>query len=244
MKRLLLASVSVCALIAATHGRAADLAATMPVKAPRIAAVPPFSWTGCYVGGNVGYGWGRKDFSDVPSPGVFTGEGLPVDTSGFLGGGQLGCNYQFAPSWVVGIEGDISAGDISGHATSSTGAVFDAKTDWLASVTGRVGYAWDRWLAYAKGGGAWAGDKYTASYGGEWNASETRSGLTIGAGLEWAFADNWSARLEYDFYAFGTRNVVFTYTDESATLSVKQQIQALMFGVNYRFGASAPAFSH
>ena len=249
MKRLLLASVSVFALIATSPAHAADLPATMPRKAPPIAPAPPFSWTGCYIGGNVGYGWGRKTFSDVLPDGVLVGDfdpsvSLPVDTGGFLGGGQLGCNYQFAPAWVAGIEGDVSAANISG---SGTTPAFDlplnAKTDWIASVTVRVGYTWDRWLAYAKGGAAWADDKYNATYGGTYDASETRSGWTVGAGLEWAFANNWSARLEYDYYDFGTRNVTFTSPSDSSTESVKQQIQAVKFGINYRFGASGPIMS-
>jgi outer membrane immunogenic protein len=243
MKRLLLASVSVLALIATSPARAADLPTTMPRKAPPIAPAPPFSWTGCYIGGNVGYGWGRKSIENAPDGFMIAydepGASLPVDTEGFLGGGQVGCNYQFAPTWVVGIEGDISAADITGSATDSvTTAVYNVKTDWIASVTGRVGYAWDRWLAYAKGGAAWADDKYTSSYGGgTWDASETRSGWTVGAGLEWAFADKWSARLEYDYYDFGTRNVTFTEPPSGSSIeSVKQQIQTVKFGINYRFG--------
>src|SRR5262249_36552516 len=87
------------------------------------------------------------------------------DTSGVVGGGQVGCNYQFAPNWVIGIEGDGSAADIKGDATATilgiTGTAH-VRTDWIASVTGRVGWAADRWLVYAKGGAAWAGDNYSA----------------------------------------------------------------------------------
>ena len=77
----------------------------------------------------------------------------------------------------------------------------------MASATARLGYTWDpRWLVYAKGGAAWAHDKYdVATYLGTWAASETRSGWTVGGGLEWAFADNWSAKLEYQFYDFGNQ---------------------------------------
>src|SRR5262249_56397226 len=86
------------------------------------------------------------------------------DTSGVIGGGQLGCNYQFAPNWVIGIEGDGSAADIKGDATATvlgiTGTAH-ARTDWIASATGRVGWAADHWLIYAKGGAAWAGDNYS-----------------------------------------------------------------------------------
>ena len=136
---------------------------------------------------------------------------LDVDTDGFLGGGQIGCDYQFATNWVIGVEGNFSWANISGSSSPPAfigTETFDAKTDWLASVTGRLGYAWDRWLLYAKGGAAWAHDKYNiTTYLGTWATSETRSGWTVGGGLEWAFANNWSAKLEYQFYDFGNRDL-------------------------------------
>jgi outer membrane immunogenic protein len=243
MKRLLLTTVSALALISARPGLAADLGTRLPYKAPP-AMVRAFSWTGCYLGAHIGGGWGRKMFSDtadgdlvsIASPSF---QSVQADTSGLLGGGQLGCNYQFAPAWVIGIEGDVSAADISGDITSPffPNTVFNAKTEWLASATARFGYAWDRWLLYGKGGAAWAGDKYSAQYLGTWAASETRSGWTVGGGLEWAFADNWSAKLEYQFYDFGNRDVTFVNPGESfiEVENVKQQIQTVKLGLNYRF---------
>src|SRR5438105_2283426 len=109
MKRLMLTTVGLGALILATPALSADLAYPMPYKAPGPVPIPYYSWTGCYLGGHVGGGWGRKDFS-VP--------GVSVDTDGFLGGGQIGCNYQFAGQWVVGIEADASWADISGNAAN------------------------------------------------------------------------------------------------------------------------------
>jgi outer membrane immunogenic protein len=245
MKRLLLTTVSVLALISARPGLAADLPTRMPVKAAP-APVRVFSWTGCYLGGHVGWGWGRKTFTDTPdgflvSDLVGSMSSVDVDTNGFLGGGQVGCDYQFATNWVVGVEGNFSWADISGSATFPNIALdfstFHAKTDWLASGTGRLGYAWDRWLVYAKGGAAWAHDKYTVDYLGTWAASETRSGWTVGGGLEWAFADNWSAKLEYQFYDFGSKDVTFinAATSGSGVENVKQQIQTVKLGLNYRF---------
>ena len=111
----------------------------------------------------------------------------------------------------------------------------------MASATARLGYAWDpRWLVYAKGGAAWAHDKYTVDYLGTWAASETRSGWTVGGGLEWAFADNWSAKLEYQFYDFGTKDLAFFSSDfvggpTTSVKSVKQQIHTVKLGLNYRF---------
>src|SRR5213075_335042 len=178
-----------------------------------------FSWTGCYIGGHIGGGWGRETVSipdlaftaGVPPGTVPPGFSVPSvtgNTSGVLGGGQVGCNYQFAPNWVIGIEGDGEAADIKGDATATvlgiTGTAH-ARTDWIASVTGRLGYTWDRWMLYAKGGAAWAGDKYSADipiFAEHILASQTRAGWTVGGGVEWAFWQNWSAKVEYDFYDF------------------------------------------
>lgn len=123
---------------------------------------------------------------------------------------------------------------------------FSAETAWIGTAVARLGYGWDRWLMYVKGGAAWAGDEYQAtnSYWGNYTASETRDGWTLGAGLEWAFADHWSARLEYNFYDFGNRTLQFAYVPGTGTAfgllpvspeNVKQQIQALTVGLNYRF---------
>ena len=270
MKRLLLASI---ALATCAQANAADLPARMPVKARPVAApIPLFSWTGCYFGAHVGGGWGRKTFSDPADPNVpgsssgqatfFVGwldpGSLDVDPSGFLGGGQVGCDYQFAPNWLVGIEGEGSGADIRGSTLDTLfppslgfNKTFHVRTDWLASVTGRVAWVWDRWMFYAKGGVAWAGDKYhvdelkvapqtpsTFTY----DASETRTGWTAGVGIAWAFWLNWSAFLEYDFYGFGRRDVFFPCNQVGAgscgidgPVHVRQDINAVKFGINYRF---------
>jgi len=200
----------------------------LPIWRPLYKAPPPvpapvrlFTWTGCYIGGNIGWGWGRDTVS-ISDLGATTGvpelAGIsfgPVtgDTKGVVGGGQLGCNYQFAPNLVIGIEGDGEAANIKGDATQSFSFVSltgpetvsgtaHAQTDWIASVTGRLGWAWDRVLIYAKGGGAWVGDKYSAdlsAFDEHIQTSVTRPGWTVGGGVEWAFWDNWSAKLEYDF---------------------------------------------
>src|SRR6266567_1751770 len=219
---------------------------------PVVAPVMLFSWTGCYLGGHIGGGWGRKT---VSAPELAPGISITGNTSGFLGGGQVGCNYQFAPNWVIGIEGDGSAADIKGEATTTVLGITGtarAKTDWLASVTGRLGWAAGPWLIYAKGGVAWAGDKFAADipiFEEHLEASQTRTGWTVGGGVEWAFWNNWSAKLEYDFYDFGTRSVTLTgffpgvgpSTFPAGPIAVpgvdiKQTISAVKFGINYRVG--------
>ena len=186
------------------------------------------------------------------------GATIRINTSGWFAGGQVGCDYQFAPNWVIGIEGSGSGADIKGSAVDSffngknESLTFHAKTDWFASATARVGVTWDRWMLYAKGGAAWAGDKYSAlgTVSGtcatapcavpfDFTASETRTGWTAGVGIEWAFWNNWSARLEYDHYDFGTRSVNLSdpnFTPTFIPADIKQRFDTVRLGINYRFG--------
>jgi outer membrane immunogenic protein len=199
-----------------------------------------FSWTGCYIGGNIGYGWG-------PFPALRDRE--------YQGGGQVGCNYQFAPNWVIGIEGDGEAANIKGDVTdcvsftnpfsATVSGTAHAQTDWIASVTGRLSWTSDRVMLYAKGGAAWAGDRYSAdlpAFDEHIETSVKRPGWTVGGGVEWAFWDNWSAKVEYDCYYFSTRNLTLPGTilgvaDVVPGVNIKETIQTVKFGSNYRFGA-------
>ena len=151
---------------------AADLAGA---AAPTRRRLSPGS--SCYGGGQAGGGWGQKNLTDsagVLSP--ITGfSSANLNISGYMLGGQFGCDYQFAPNWVAGIEGAAAGGNIGGNISvaqplgiAGDSANFKETTDLLTSVTGRVGYAWDRWLVYAKGGAAWASDRYSAfgTFGG------------------------------------------------------------------------------
>ena len=137
----------------------------MQFKAPP--APRPFTWTGCYAGAQAGGGWGQKDVTDTagivaPITG-FTAVNLGV--SGYMLGGQIGCDYQFTSNWTLGVEGAATGGNIGGStavAVPGDNATFKQTTDFLSSATARVGYAWDHWLLYAKGGAAWAGATDTA----------------------------------------------------------------------------------
>lgn len=221
------------------------LAADLPIKAPGV-PVPVFTWTSCFLGAHAGGGWARKDITDpvavvenalglAPTPGVTTAH---VSPSGAVIGGQFGCDYQFAPNWVGGVEGAVSGATMKGDTTvglsDGTTALVTARTDFLGSVTGRLGYAVDRWLLYARGGAAWAGDKYTItgnSFSG-FEALDTRPGWTVGGGIEWAFARNWSARLEYDYYGLGTRTILIDPTN-LGHVDVKQSVQTVKLGINF-----------
>lgn len=254
MKTLLLASAAVI-VSGAVH--AADLPARMPAKAPLMAPAS-FSWTGCYIGAHAGAGWSHHtDFSDSPGSTIIapTGDVVRVDSGAdFIGGGQIGCDYQFATNWVAGLAGDFSWANIEGQTsdpffagkTPGVPLSLHSRTDFIASATGRLGYAWDHFLLYGKGGAAWSHNKYQVNnfacvifVSCNTSADETRSGWTAGGGIEWAFAPNWSALVEYDHYGFGeTRSLTFTDPAHgSAIFNVKApSFDVVKVGVNFRFG--------
>jgi len=205
---------------------AADLPAKAAVPPPEPPPLPAyFNWTGFYVGGNFGGGWATSDFSGttlftsggVATPATFSGSD---SLSGILGGGQIGFNYEFPNSVVIGLEADGDWSNISGS-TSTCGIAAGATTgcsnnnvkiDDFGTVRGRLGYAWSNVLLYGSGGWAWGGSTTTSSLtcvgaacpatsgaftGGNSTSSVDASGWAAGAGLEWAFTRNWTLRLEY-----------------------------------------------
>jgi outer membrane immunogenic protein len=188
--------------------------------------------------------------------------------SGFLGGGQFGFNYQIG-RLVVGSDFDFSGTSLTGNsvgvipgATSSVANVtetFGIHTDWTATATSTIGIAKDRWMWYNKAGAAWAHDSYSlgltgvnqgfgpaGSFGFQSTASGTRVGWTVGTGIQWAFADNWSAKIEYDYLDFGSKGVNFSgiiqnpgggapITNASTfNTNNSQYISEVKFGVNYK----------
>ena len=208
MRKLLIAASSVIALLGGPAG-AADLARPAPVYAvpPGVAAV--FTWTGCYVGGNVGGVWANTGWTDTA-----LGDFGSSTASGALGGAQAGCNYQVG-AWVFGIQGDYNWTNINGNgangisAAAALGLTDHAQLKSLASVTGRVGFALDRFLGYVRGGGAWVqgdfGFQVAASPAAP-TVSVSQSGWTVGVGGEYAFLNWLTGFVEYDFYRFNNNN--------------------------------------
>ena len=216
----LAASVSVVAI---GTGLAADLGNRQVYKAPPLAQT--FNWTGFYVGAHIGGGWGSADWSGSSS----------VKNDGVIGGGQIGYNWQVAPNWVLGLEGDISGSGMKGNTGCYAAATCSNDINWLATVTGRFGYSFDRALIYAKGGLALAGqDVNNTAPGLITSSSDTRTGWTVGGGLEYAFAPAWSAKIEYNYMDFGTKTIGLN--------DVGQTVNALKIGVNYRFGDTGGRF--
>jgi outer membrane immunogenic protein len=222
-------------------------AADLPVKA--IAEAPvPFSWTGCHVGGNIG-----GVVSDDRTTGEF-GKTVGFSSTGFVGGGQVGCDYQFVPGWVAGVEARAAWTNLNNsHPATVTNLTtlvtlpsqFSLSNDLVASATARLGYGFaDRWLVFARGGAAWTHEKIDDAFtrvGGiavDPGATMTRSGWTAGTGVEWAFAPHWSATLEYNYYDFGSAGTLLTSPTNNVTvnvLSLRDTIHSVTTGLNYHF---------
>jgi outer membrane immunogenic protein len=220
-------------------------ASAADMRVPYRASPPPapayFSWTGCYFGGHIGGLWAHKDRIDhEPGDRTFGASEGTHNPSGFLGGLQGGCDYQFAGGFVLGIAGDHAWADAESSNLSLLfpGFTNHSKVKSLSSVTGRLGYAWDRLLGYVKGGGAWERDEYDYTNGviiG--TARETRGGWTVGVGAEYAFTNFVSGFIEYNYYDFGDRNVTFLEnTGFTYTAGIKETKNVVKAGLNFRFG--------
>jgi len=237
--------------LAATQASAADL----PRKAPPVAvppAPPPITWTGCYIGGNVGGIFGRGDahFNNF--------EIGSNDRSAFTGGGQIGCDYQFAGSgWVIGIRDMFNWANIGRDRTFTDAFGNVVRTDtngsWFNTLTGRLGYSFaPGWLLYGQGGAAWikhSVDLTITPPGGLpidfGTFGRTRTGWTAGGGVEWMFARGWSAFLEGNYMDFGDHShTVFSpliagggcAVVAGCTFNTHVKAATVLVGVNYRFG--------
>lgn len=232
MKKFLLGAAALVAFAAPA------VAADIPprprpyTKAP--AYTPPqviYNWTGFYIGGHLG--------------GAFAGDTtFQGSDARFLGGVQGGFDYQFAPNWVMGIEAQYSWLPTNNNGVLFPGGTLvNANTDQLGSVTGRLGYTWGPALLYAKGGYAWRENTLGVSVGGAPVAFATdgnhKDGYTVGAGLEYMFAPNWSAKAEYQYYNFG--NTTFTAGPADIVgVRSREDEHTVKLGVNYRFGWGGP----
>ena len=257
MKKLTFASVGLTAIAAALRTAAAadaDVYGPPPVAYGPPVTVVLFTWTGFYFGGHVGGAWGHKTESGNPYPFVFdtiTPAPASVNVNGWLGGGQIGGNYQIG-SLVFGAEADVSGANLNGNSSCASTSLLNGalppanckvKVEGVGTIAARLGVAFDRVLVYGKGGAAWAGDKFTVtgaftvppSTGFGFEGLEARTGWTAGVGVEWAFYRHWSASLEYDFYQFGHRTTLMSDTINGFTgnMDAKQSVQVVKLGLNF-----------
>jgi len=212
--------------------RAGDLAA-LPAWQP-VPVYPLTSyWSGAYVGGEVGAGWENAVW--VNSFDALSDHAEPV---GFYGGGQIGYNFQIY-SWMLGIEGDLAGASLVDRRLDAAGFTYGIQTDWAATVVGRLGYDFYGRLVYVKGGVAFANSRETVTDpNGDTRTGniETRTGWTVGVGVEFLLYGPWSARVEYDYLVFGPQSLNLTIPNlgivpNGSTLNM----QTLTAGINYRF---------
>jgi outer membrane immunogenic protein len=229
MKRILIAGAFL--LAAAAQALAADLPAPGPPP-PYYPVVPFYNWTGFYLGLNGGGAFGNSNWTDP-----FDGPSGNFTVSGFLVGGTIGANYQIG-SWVLGVEGDGDWSNLSGTTfnASCAGVGCTTQSNWLATVRGRAGYAWDRVLFYGTGGAAFA--NVQAAAGALPFFSSTQVGWTAGAGVEYAFLPNWTAKVEYLFVDLANASCPVGNCGATGgvntTVTLNENI--VRGGINFKFG--------
>jgi outer membrane immunogenic protein len=232
-----------------------SLAADLPMAPPMPLPEPVYNWTGFYIGGHIGGGWGEVQSTEIapgsasfPTGTVFTKDNL----SGPLAGVQGGFNWQIG-GFVLGVEGEYTAMGLSGTETTISAVngfddIVAARTKSLELVTGRIGYAVNNWLIYAKGGGAWSsGDSNGQGFLANGTFFETttthvnRNGWIAGGGFEWGFAPAWSAKFEYDHVDLGSTIVTTVPSRGANTFSNSSYtIDLVKVGVNYHFNWGGP----
>ena len=206
MKKYLLASVAALGLVAAGAASAADLPSRKgPIAAP--VYVPAFSWTGFYVGANAGYGWGNVNANGFANVG---------DLDGFVGGGQIGYNYQMG-QFVVGLEADLQGADLS---SGNNLGLIRVKTDYFGTVRARVGVAFDRFMPYITGGWAYGNVKTSIPGIGFSSDRSHTGGYAVGGGLEYAVTNNIIAGVEYLYVDLGEKNIAGAGTKVGTDFSV------------------------
>ncbi len=259
-RKLLLASVAGLAFTGS-----AAFAADLPSRAPPPVYLPPvpiFTWTGIYIGGQIGYAWasGSHNFTGFdpffgPAGGTFLSTSAGGTPSGVIGGANVGYNYQIN-QWVLGLEGSVDGTSLSNTAVvafpDGTSLTAHTKADIQGSIRGRLGVAWDRALIYATGGVAFGGFSSDVTVANPFfpffangNVSNTRVGWTVGGGIQYAITNNWSVRAEYRYTNWGNLRdgtlapLAFPGVFYNGSRHLNQnQVQV---GFDYKFDLYAPA---
>jgi outer membrane immunogenic protein len=253
MNKILVASIALLAL-----GTTAAKAADMAVKAPPPPPPPVFSWTGFYVGANVGGAWSNNRWTDAL---LLTNFNNNNNNGVFIGGGQIGGNYQIG-NFVIGGEWDF---DWAANNNNNTGVFIPGvgnilvtnNNRWITTVAARFGWAIDHWLLYGKAGGGWVGNSNTTvtnlTTGVSFtcgtlttltNCGNSTGGWLVGAGVEYAFTNNWTVKFEYDYLGLGNRTFVIPagspFLAGDTFTSNNRNVQMVKVGVNYLFNWGPP----
>ncbi|WGJ13662.1 outer membrane beta-barrel protein [Methylocapsa sp. D3K7] len=255
IKKLSILGASLAALCSS-----AVLAADLPVAPPPPPFIP-YSWTGIYLGVNLGLGGDRFQYPfsvSAPIIATFASGNASITSSGIIGGGQIGYNWEFANNVVLGFETDFDGAAIRGKVTANLNGVLLAalpfganvqagsRINYIGTVRGRLGYAWDRFLVYGTGGFAYgqvnSAISASAAIGGgaaAFTASEnnSRTGFAVGGGFEYAVTNNLTLKTEYLYVNLGTNNIINTSLLGVVGLNVNQktQVNIARAGINYKF---------
>lgn len=222
---------------------AADLPVGIPTKGPIMVPVT-YNWTGCYVGGHAGGAWSRSSYTLDNGAGLV--ESFSYNPSSFMGGGQIGCQVQFASNWVAGIEGTwswvrLNQTDVSVLAPPRQRSL---SVDQMATVTGKLGYTWDRWMLYAKGGFAEAKiDAFAINplTGVSADSNKWQSGWTVGGGLDYLVTPNFVVGVEVNYYRFGfDRSAAATDGTISTFFNTRTEVYSALARASWLFNWGGP----
>jgi outer membrane immunogenic protein len=220
-------------------------AADLPSRAAPPVYLPPppvFSWTGVYIGGQIGYQWGTSSTTALTAVGPQSQ--ASYSPNGVVGGAHIGYNYQIA-QFVLGLEGDVNGSGYQGSGFNNAGIVqHSTREDIQGSIRGRVGAAWDRALIYATGGvaiGSLHNSYLNTSDGRSDTFDTTRVGWTVGGGVEYAITNNWSLRAEYRYTDYGHYNDFLANSTAGTVTARKHETDNMVTaGFSYKFDMFAP----
>jgi outer membrane immunogenic protein len=247
MKRFLLGVIGAVAMGIAAPALAADLPAQTYSKAP-VMIPAAYDWSGLYVGVNGGWGDEHRCFDSITAAGTFIAADGCHNTSGGVAGGQIGYRLQTG-SLVFGMEAQGDWADLRGSNVSilNPANTNRSRMDAFGLLTGQVGYAWNTALLYLKGGGAVIADRNDILSGGAvvaTSSGDNRWGGAVGAGLEFSFAPNWSAALEYDHLFIANSDTNFTVPPAALAFGsdrIRGDTDLVTVRVNYRWGGPVVA---
>lgn len=243
--RQIMQSVSQFGLVISALGFGLSQASAQYIlPAPAARAPSAYEWNGLYVGGKFGYGSARKDGSSATLlTGAFLGSAIAYDVTGGFGGLRTGYNFLLTRQLLLGLETDISFGNLRGEGLNTSNNSQSAKIDWFATARGRVGYVFnDKFLVYGTGGAAWVhiydslthlpGGGGPAPVGTVETSTGARFGWTAGGGIEMAINRNWAVTIEYLYMAMKYDNI------RPVSLLIghtELTFQTMSVGVNYKF---------
>ena len=268
MKKFLLATAAL-SVLAAAPAVAADLAARPYTKAPAFIPAPIYNWTGFYIGGNAGYGFSDRDTISTTGQvlanvnnvigGARPGS-VNLNRDGFVGGGQIGYNWQTSPNFVFGLEADIQYTDFNrsitvitpplGSTVATLSNTFSSRMDYFGTVRGRIGYTWGATMLYGTGGFAYGEVENSAVFTGPGGGvaqfvgrnKDIRTGYTVGGGIEHMFTPNWSVKAEYLYYDLGSSTINVNVIPGSGgggtgyDSRFRNDGHIVRAGLNYKFG--------